>query len=268
MKTSNFGYFQSLAEELHSQSLRVRQLIGDAHWGHDGRHKELLLQHLVRRHCPSTVLVSTGFVVSPTNPETRSKEQDLLIIDTSTEAPLFHQGDLVVAFPHTVLAAISIKSTMDDGEVKSVIDGLASVRQTARDCNCAPHRIWCGGFFYSVSEAWQKDPTKMYHSLQTHIRANPAPKPLVDKGLPHASGPDLLADAKDYAYLIDYASSTVPNMSKIRGYNCQGIATAVFLSCLIEHMTVHFGRGHSTFTDVLLQRNMLTLTPPSFALVT
>jgi hypothetical protein len=86
MKTSDAGYFQSLSEELHSQSSRVRQLIGGAHWGHDGRHKEVLLRNLVRRHCPSTVLVSSGFVISRNDPEIRSKEQDILIVDVCQRA--------------------------------------------------------------------------------------------------------------------------------------------------------------------------------------
>src|SRR5258708_39817937 len=112
MKTSKTDYFLSLAAELNAHSSRVRQLIGDAHWGHDGRHKEILLGDMIRRHSPSPVVVSSGFVVSPNNAEVRSSEQDILVIDTSTEAPLFHQADIVIVFPHTVIAPISRKSTL------------------------------------------------------------------------------------------------------------------------------------------------------------
>lgn len=122
-------YFKSLGAELEAQALRVRQLIGSAHWGHDGRHKELLLQNLIRRHCPSTVLVSTGFVVSPATLNIRSLEQDILIIDTSVEAPLFHQGHLAITFPQALIAAISVKSTMDDETVKDVITEITTRSQ-------------------------------------------------------------------------------------------------------------------------------------------
>jgi hypothetical protein len=84
-------YFLSLAEELNSQASRVRQLIGSAHWGQDGRHKEALLRELIRRHSPASILVTSGFLVSPNNVEVRSLEQDILLIDTSTEAPLFNR---------------------------------------------------------------------------------------------------------------------------------------------------------------------------------
>src|SRR5437016_5448329 len=90
LRPSEAEYFGSLSGELDSQADRVRQLIGDAHWGHDGRHKELLLAELIRRHCPSSVLVSTGFVISPNNLEVRSSEQDILLVNIATEAPLFH----------------------------------------------------------------------------------------------------------------------------------------------------------------------------------
>ena len=109
--------------------------------------KETLLRDLLRRHSPSSVLVTSGFLVSPNNAEVRSSEQDILVIDTSTEAPLFHQGDFTIVFPHTVIAAISVKTTMKDETMKSVVDGLQTVRNVARDGGTEPNHIWCGGFF-------------------------------------------------------------------------------------------------------------------------
>src|SRR5207237_9823165 len=142
------------AADLDSQANRVRQLIVDAHWSHDGRHKELLLSELIRRHCPSSVLVSTGFVVSPNNLEVRSSEQDIVIVDVSKEAPLFHQGALVVAFAHTVLGAISVKTTMTAQTLKQTIDGLQTVRRVARDAGIKAEQIWCGGFFFRLQASW------------------------------------------------------------------------------------------------------------------
>ena len=267
MKTSHIGYFQSLAEELRSQSLRVRQLIGDAHWGHDGRHKEVLLQNLIRRHCPPTVVVSTGFIVSSNNAEVRSKEQDLLIVDVSTEAPLFQQGGLVITFPHSVVAAISIKSTLDDNTMTSVVDGLVSVRNTACDSNIEPSRIWCGGFFYKMEPEWEAVPAEVYRSLKKHILANPARKPVVGSGCPHILGPDVVAEATDFSYLLDYELSPEGNTAKIRGYNCKGAATAVFLSCLIEHLSLHFQSGHSVFSDMVSDLSMPAIDPPISSLL-
>jgi hypothetical protein len=178
LKPSEAEYFASLSGELDSQAQRVRQLIGSAHWGHDGRHKEVLLAELIRRHCPSSVLVSTGFVISPNNLEIRSAEQDILLIDTSVEAPLFHQGALVVAFAHTVLAAVSVKTTMSPVSMKETIDGLQTVRRVVRDAALGAEQTWCGGFFYRVQESWSKTPQLIYKSVKRCILNNPAPAPV------------------------------------------------------------------------------------------
>ena len=101
----------------------------------------------------------------------RSKEQDILVIDASAEAPLFHQGDLAIAFPHTVIAAISIKTKMDTNTLKDVVEGLASVRKTARDCNCKgePH-FGVEDSFSALKRVSRRNPAEeVRHSLgKTH----------------------------------------------------------------------------------------------------
>ena len=79
-------YLRSLADELRAQSQRVRDLIGDAHWLTDGFHKEFLLAEIIRRHLPGSHIAGRGFVVSPSHLEVRSREQDILVVDTSCEA--------------------------------------------------------------------------------------------------------------------------------------------------------------------------------------
>jgi hypothetical protein len=261
MKPSKTDYFLSLAAELNAHSSRVRQLIGDAHWGHDGRHKEILLADMIRRHSPSPFVVSSGFVVSPNNAEVRSSEQDILVIDTSTEAPLFHQGDLVIVFPHTVIAAISVKSTMNNTMMRSVIDGLQTVREVARDGNTEPNRIWCGGFFYTVDDSWVSEPGHIYRSIKEHILANPAPRPIVDSGQPHVLGPDLIADSKEMAFIVDYERCDDKSTARIRGYVCKGAATAVFLSCMLEHVSLRLTGTRSVFSDFLSDLEIPQLEP-------
>src|SRR5947207_2476530 len=100
-------YLKSIAAAAVSQSRQVRDLIGDRHWLSDGRHKEALLAALVTRYAPAGTIVCSGFVLHPSDLTLCSREQDILVLDTSKEAPLFHHAGLAVAFPDTVLAAIS-----------------------------------------------------------------------------------------------------------------------------------------------------------------
>jgi hypothetical protein len=205
--------------------------------------------------------VSSGFVVSPNNAEVRSSEQDILVIDTSTEAPLFHQGDLVIVFPHTVIAAISVKSTMKDATMKSVVDGLKTVRDVARGGGIEPNRIWCGGFFYTVEDSWLSEPARIYSSIKKHVLANPAAKSIIDSGNPHVVGPDVVVDASEMAFLCDYERAEDVSTAKIRGYVCKGAATAVFLSCMLEHMALRLTGTRSVFSDFLSELNVPRLDP-------
>lgn len=55
-------YQRSVALEFQAYKNRVRNMIGNHHWGEDGRYKEILLMNYLRRILPNTVSVGTGFV--------------------------------------------------------------------------------------------------------------------------------------------------------------------------------------------------------------
>ena len=55
-------YQRSVALEFQAYKNRVRNMIGNHHWGEDGRYKEVLLMNYLRRILPNTVSVGTGFV--------------------------------------------------------------------------------------------------------------------------------------------------------------------------------------------------------------
>jgi hypothetical protein len=263
VKASKAEYFASLSAELESQQRRIRHLIGSAHWGHDGRHKELLLAEVIRRHCPSSVLVSTGFVVSPSNFEIRSSEQDILLVDTAKEAPLFNQGGLVIAFPETVLAAISVKTTMETTTVDSVISGLKSVRDTAFNAGTNPEKTWCAGFFYTVDKAWHSNTTLIYDNVKRAMLGNPSPQPIIDDGRPYITGPNFLGASNDVSLLVDYERNKTKHAVTLRGYNSGQLATAVFLGCLLEHVSLHFDRHPAVFSDLVTELSVPPLDPPS-----
>jgi hypothetical protein len=93
------AFLKSLSAELDVQADRVRQLIGPIHWTTDGAHKEILLSMLVARHLPGSVSMGRGFVISETSDTVCSTEQDILLLDAHSEAPLFRSGELVIAMP-------------------------------------------------------------------------------------------------------------------------------------------------------------------------
>ena len=227
-----FRYLTSISEELRARSNRVRDLIGDRHWLSDGHHKEFILATLLRNHLPSGILATRGFVVSPHDQDVCSKEQDILVVDASMEAPLFHEGGVVICFPRMVMASISVKTTLTSTTVADVIDGLNSVREAARD-DLDPRRIWCGGFFFEIGDAAAKDPARVYDYIATGLKDASSSPPLLRAEHPEPAGVDFLCTASDYAFKVDHGSGIEADGSagaRILGYFCGGTAALAFRS--------------------------------------
>ena len=236
------GYLKSLASSLTVRSDQVRDLIGSAHWYHEGRHKELLLLDVIRQHCPSSVHVSTGFVVSPRRPLC-SMEQDILVVDTSTEAPVFCSGGLTIAFPQHVLAAVSVKTAFTAATLKEAATGLYGVRQIAAKAGVPPQQIWCAAMFF-------KEP-------KTSAKSNPSIwlKRLVEStdccvmvnGASASCAPvDFFCTATDMAFVVD---SPTGEAWQVREFHCGGLATALLLAHLSDHVAVTRKRPRAELAD-------------------
>jgi hypothetical protein len=243
-------YLVSLAQELHAQATRVRDLIGDAHWLSDGHHKEYLLKALLERHIPGQMLASRGFVVNSRDDNLRSTEQDILIVDVSQEAPLFNQGGLLVAFPRSVRAAVSVKTTMDGKSVKDSVEGLNTLRTACKD-EIDPRSVWCGAYFFEVDEAVQRDPALVVGHVQTGAFNRGVPPPVQRGEHPHPAAPDMLCSARllsfrvDHGHGIDDQTTTPP---RITGHRCGDLATTFFLASLLDHLSLSRGLTDSDFS--------------------
>lgn len=120
-------YQQSIAAEFQAQKDRVRFFIGDAHWGEDGRYKEILLADFLKTILPNNVAVGTGFVRNSNNDLTN--QIDIIIYQQNCPT-LFKKGDFVVLMPESVLGIIEVKSTTSSNvltkrkspTIKSVIE--------------------------------------------------------------------------------------------------------------------------------------------------
>jgi hypothetical protein len=245
-------FLASISSELVAQSTRVRDLIGDKHWLSDGHHKEFLLLSLLRRHLPACTIASRGFVISPVHPDTCSSEQDILIIDTTCEAPLFQQGDLAVCFPRTVLAAISVKTCFKRPEILDSIEGLNSVRNIARDTP-DQRAIWCGAFFFESEDVFNKTPSKAYKQIRDGLALAPVQRPVVPPPHPFPTGPELFCANSDLIFRLDHDSERMPGDpsfgARIRGFQCPGIASALFVADLLDHIADRRGLPQADIVD-------------------
>lgn len=241
VKANHERYLRSLADELNAQSQRVRDLIGDSHWLTDGAHKEFLLAEIIRRHVPGSHAVGRGFLISPLEPDVCSREQDILIVDTATEAPVFHQGDVIVSFPSAVRAVISVKTTLGKSEIDDSGTTLSSARDIALHAGVDPGQIWCGAFLYYPSATVEKSPSAVYTYVDDALRAHYSAADFSTR----FGGPDVIATAKDFAFRL-YRNG---DSAKIIGFDCSGLASALFLAHLLDHLATARGMVRSNFAD-------------------
>jgi hypothetical protein len=232
---------RSLADELNAQSNRVRDLIGDRHWSSDGNHKEFLLAESLRRHLPGSHVIAKGFVVHPTRSEICSREQDLLVMDITSEAPVFHQGGVAVVFPAAVRAAISVKTTLAKKEALDSVGVLASARDVAVQAGTDPTRIWCGAFFFRSNDVVLNRPATAYSYLEDAVRETYS----MDFTTRHG-GPDVIATADDLLFRL-YRNDD--ESAKLVGFNCGGLSSAVFVAHLLDHLATMRGSVRSDFAD-------------------
>ena len=115
---------KSITEELNIIKDRVRNLIGDTHWGEEGRYKEAILRNVIRRFLPSNLSIGTGFVIKN---KTRISSQTDIIIYDNTIPVLFSEGDFVITTHKNVRGIIEVKTRIDG------YSGLQESIQKARE---------------------------------------------------------------------------------------------------------------------------------------
>ncbi|MCK4308317.1 hypothetical protein KAW50_08840 [candidate division WOR-3 bacterium] len=116
---------KSITRELDTIKNRVRNLIGDAHWGEEGRYKEAILRNSIKRFLPSNLSIGTGFVVSGYNrrnvEEIKVSNQIDIIVFDNTCPVLFCEGDFVITTRRNVRAIIEVKTRIRNADLSDII---------------------------------------------------------------------------------------------------------------------------------------------------
>jgi|SRR6185437_8594041 len=243
-------YLISLAEELSAQANRVRDLIGDVHWLTDGHHKEYLLIDLLKRHLPVGMIAARGFVISPTGGSAVSTEQDILIVDTLCETPVFSQSGVIIAFPRSVVAAVSVKTTLDSETVKDSVAGLCTVRNMATD-HAEPRSLWCGAYYFNEGPIVGRSPPLVFEYIRKAMDASPVRNPVIPADHPVPVGPDLHCSARELVFKLNHGYQDGGDAAKpttLAGYRCKGLATAFFLGDLLDHVATQRGLADADFS--------------------
>lgn len=167
-KPDTSAYLKSWAQELESRAQRVRNLIGEAHWVSDGSHKEALLREFLRRYLSSGLVISKGFVRSPSAEENNcSPEIDILVADPSAQTPFFAEGDLQIVPPTSVVAHVEVKTTFESNSLNSALENIYKT-QLVISKNAKASRVWRCICFYSIPPS--RTPISTIATIENSIR--------------------------------------------------------------------------------------------------
>jgi len=117
---------------------------GAEHKGEDGRFVENLIRSFLSKYLPKELEVLTGFIVRPAvkvgkNDKSRKNEKDShstqldIIIYNSAHYPVFlRSNDTVIVPPEGVICIISVKKTLNKGDIKHELSALKEASKLCR----------------------------------------------------------------------------------------------------------------------------------------
>lgn len=150
---SNARLFQeSITQELNIIKNRVRNLIGGAHWGEEGRFKEAVLKNILRKFLPSNLSVGTGFILKAEgendNDNILSTQLDIIVYD-NTLPVLFSEGDFIITTLNNVRGIIEVKSRITQYNFQNVVQQFdTSIQHFIDDINELDRKLFLGIFAF------------------------------------------------------------------------------------------------------------------------
>jgi hypothetical protein len=166
MESDFSGFLQSWSLEIASRANRVRHLIGDAHWLSDGHHREEVLREFLRRHLPSNLIVSRGFVKTPEPSAPCSPEIDILVCDPAKDTPYFNEADLLITPSAAVLAHIEAKPEFNKSNLAAALATQIATQEVISQYS-AITATWRGIFFATLPDS--RDLTSILKTLQDTV---------------------------------------------------------------------------------------------------
>lgn len=205
------SYQKSIASELLSEKDRVRNIIGSAHYGEDGRYKEIILREIIAKKLPSYASVGTGFVAG----DGLSSQIDIIIYKDGIPL-IFKEADFVIAAKEAVLAIIEVKTKWNDSDFEEIFE------KAHNNGIIVGPRIFNGLFFYDIDHQFRRVPASISRACNRwHGYVNNV-----------SFGPD---------FFMKYWDDGFPNGDegqKYRFYKIEHLSFGYFISNLIEDVHI------------------------------
>ncbi len=146
---NNLEFQKSITKELDIVKNRVRSLIGNAHWGEEGRYKEAILRTVINRFLPNNLSIGTGFITGELGLDDSiiSNQLDLIVYDNSIPV-LFREGDFIITTEKNVRGIIEVKSKLNITNLRKVIADFNNLNRFPLIADNGENRIFKGLFAY------------------------------------------------------------------------------------------------------------------------
>jgi hypothetical protein len=109
------------------------------HAGEIGKAHEHFLREIIRRFLPLGHKIASGFIVSP---GWTSPQQDIIIFDGSSSAPLIEIGDCAVIYTRSVKGCIEVKTELRLNKKKDKDDAIRRLILMRRNIGCISHSLY------------------------------------------------------------------------------------------------------------------------------
>ncbi|EJR56561.1 hypothetical protein IIM_00493 [Bacillus cereus VD107] len=133
---------KTLSRELITIKDRVRNLIGNANWGEEGRYKESILKNVISRFLPSNLSIGTGFIITMERGQIKRSSQIDIIIYDNTYPLLFSEGDFIITSPESVRALVEVKTSIASEDIIEIIN------KATKNAHLVPNSIFNGIFAF------------------------------------------------------------------------------------------------------------------------
>lgn len=110
------------------------------------------MREFLRRYLPPGLIVSNGFIRSPSEHNNCSPEVDILITDPGMHPPFFAEGELQIVAPTSVVAHIEVKTTFENDTLESALQNTYQTQLVIRKYADAS-KVWRCVCFYSIPDS-------------------------------------------------------------------------------------------------------------------
>lgn len=241
-------YIKEKSADLKSRQDSVRNIIGDKHWGEDGRYKELILKQWLKdefqqRRLP--VEIGTGFIK---NGEKTSSQIDIIIYNPNEvrhflpEPPI---DDFVIVDANSVLAILEVKTRIYPGKAKEIINSLCNNKKLVRE------HIFAGIFAYECQTRNEQVSDEAFENVLKGSNKNC--KKALEKTLRENAPLDCIAFGEDY--FMKFWQEQEPDSSyqnkHYSFYRLKNQSFGYFMLNVYEHILVRLNQDRIFSQDEL-----------------